>query len=55
MEKTERIVSGYCRLLDQTRMIFCEYADGQLMQSDCAYPDCTFASSCPLAQNFLQP
>lgn len=52
MEETERIVSGYCRQLDQTRMVLCEYADGVFLRGDCAFPDCPFSAECTLASSF---
>ena len=45
---------GYCRQMDQTRMVFCEYdetQDGCVPQSvDCQYPACEFAAECPVAE-----
>ena len=48
MEK-EIFVSGYCRALDQSRMVAVEISDGQV-EADCAYPDCHYAPTCPVAQ-----
>lgn len=54
----ERIVSGYCRQIDQCRMVLCEYAQKngkwRLCATDCRFPECVFSDSCPLAQEFLK-
>ena len=48
MEK-ELFLSGYCRALDQSRLVEVEI-DGDHVDADCAYPDCPYASSCQIAQ-----
>ncbi len=48
MEK-EIFLSGYCRALDQSRMVEVEIA-GDNVDADCAYPDCPHAASCQIAQ-----
>lgn len=48
MEK-ELFLSGYCRALDQSRLVEVEI-DGDRVDADCAYPDCPYASSCQIAQ-----
>ena len=52
MEK-EVFVSGYCRALDQSRMVAVEISDG-LVEADCAYPDCPHAASCQIAQQIKE-
>lgn len=52
MEK-EIFVSGYCRALDQSRMVAVEISDGQV-EADCAYPDCPYAPGCPVAQKIQE-
>ena len=47
MEK-EIFVSGYCRALDQSRMVAVEITDDQI-EADCAYPYCPYAPGCPVA------
>lgn len=44
----EFVVSGYCRQQDATRMVLCEEEAGGL-QTDCCFPDCAYASECPIA------
>ncbi len=45
----ERILSGYCRALDKSRMVIAVLEDGKLTEADCAYPDCPHSQSCPIA------
>ena len=45
----ERTVSGYCRALDQSRIVFAEFYEGK-WEADCAFPDCPYAPGCPIAQ-----
>lgn len=52
MEK-EVFVSGYCRVLDQSRMVEVEICDGKVC-ADCAYPDCTHAFNCQIAQKIRE-
>ena len=46
----EKLISGYCRTQDQSRMILVEYRGQELLEVDCLYPDCPFRSSCELAK-----
>ena len=48
MEK-ELFLSGYCRAMDQSRMVTVVVEDGTLTEADCAYPGCPYAPGCPLA------
>ena len=45
----ELFVSGYCRVLDQSRMVEVEITEDGVFP-DCAYPDCPHASSCLIAK-----
>ncbi len=47
MEK-EIFVSGYCRALDQSRMVEVEICSTEV-NADCAYPDCPYAPGCQIA------
>ena len=47
MEK-EIFVSGYCRALDQSRMVEVEIS-GTQVDADCTYPDCPYAPGCQIA------
>ena len=48
--ETEQILTGYCRALDQSRMVIAVLADGRLTEIDCDYPSCPHIQSCPIAQ-----
>ena len=52
MEK-EIFVTGYCRALDQSRMVEVEIVDHQV-NADCAYPDCPHVSNCQIAQKIKE-
>lgn len=45
----EIILTGYCRALDQSRIIEVELENGR-PQADCAYPDCPYTASCLIAK-----
>ena len=45
----EVFVSGYCRATDGSRTVTAEAYEGQ-WEADCAWPDCPFAPSCPIAK-----
>ena len=49
MEK-EVFISGYCRTIDQSRLVEVILEDGQLSEVDCCFPDCIHASNCTIAQ-----
>ena len=44
----EVFVSGYCRAIDQSRMVAVEISGCQA-DADCAYPDCPYAPNCQIA------
>lgn len=50
MEK-ETILSGYCRTIDQHRMVVVVTENGQLLEVDCCYDSCIHTPNCILAQN----
>ena len=45
----EKFISGYCRQLDQSRVVTAVTEDGVLTEADCCYPDCVHAPACPIA------
>ena len=49
MEK-EVFLSGYCRAMDQSRMVAVVTEDGALTDVDCGYPDCPYAPGGPVAE-----
>lgn len=52
MEK-EVFLSGYCRALDQSRMVEVEII-GTEVTADCAYPDCPHAANCQIAEKIRE-
>ncbi len=49
MEK-EVFLSGYCRTIDQSRMVEVILEDSQLLEVGCCYPDCIHVPNCIIAQ-----
>ena len=53
----EAFFSGYCRQIDNSRMVAAEKEGSELLEVDCCYPDCPYASDCVIAgkiTEFLQ-
>ena len=50
----EKIITGYCRTLDQSRMVEAEQL-GETWEADCAWPDCPHAPVCLIAQQLEEP
>ena len=50
----ERFLSGYCKAMDQSRMVAALLEDGRLSEADCAYPHCPHAPGCPIAESMAQ-
>ena len=46
----EKILTGYCRALDKSRMVIAVFEDNCLTEIDCDYPNCPHAQSCPIAK-----
>ena len=46
----ETFFSGYCRQMDGSRMVAVVAEGKTLLEVDCCYPDCPYASDCSLAQ-----
>ena len=49
MEK-EVFLSGYCRTIDQSRMVAVVTEDGKLLGVDCCFENCIHAPNCSIAQ-----
>ena len=43
--ETEKILSGYCRAIDQSRMVIGVFEDGRLEEADCDFPSCPHTQS----------
>ena len=48
--ESEQILTGYCRTLDQSRMVIAVLVDDTLTEIDCDYPNCPHVQSCPIAR-----
>ena len=46
----EMIFSGYCRVLDQSRMVMTEWEDRDLLDADCCYGACVHQNTCEIAK-----
>ena len=46
----EKFVSGYCRVLDNSRMVEVILEDGKIIEVDCCYGNCVYQGSCPIAK-----
>ena len=53
MEK-ETCLSGYCRTIDESRMVAVVTEDGALVEVDCCFESCIHAPNCVIAQNIRQ-
>ena len=53
MEERDIFLSGYCRALDQSRMVEVEIHRGEA-EADCAYPDCPYAPNCQISQKIKE-
>lgn len=46
----EKFITGYCRQLDQSRMVTIVLENGQLTEADCCYGSCIYQPNCTVAQ-----
>ena len=46
----EAFFSGYCRQLDNSRMVAVEAEDNTLLEADCCYRQCPYTGECTIAQ-----
>ena len=53
MEK-EAFYSGYCRVLDSSRMVTVVAENDALTEVDCCFETCVHAPSCPIAENIRE-
>ena len=53
MEK-EIFISGYCRCLDQSRMVAVVTEDGKLTDADCAFGNCPHEPNCLIAKQIRE-
>lgn len=45
----EKILSGYCRALDKSRMVIAVFEEGRVTEVDCDFPGCPHIQSCLIA------
>lgn len=45
----EKILTGYCRTLDQSRMVTVELTNGRIDNVDCSYGSCPYEPNCRIA------
>ena len=50
----EKIFTGYCRCLDQSRMVTVETEAGQPPEIDCGYLACVHRFQCAIAQQIAE-
>ena len=50
MMETEKFVSGYCRVLDASRMVEVILENGEITEVDCCYGNCVYQGNCPVAK-----
>ena len=46
----EKFVSGYCRVLDCSRLVEVLLTDGKVEEVDCCYGSCVYQTNCPIAK-----
>ena len=46
----ELFFTGYCRTIDQSRMVTAEIEDSELTEVDCCYETCIHAPNCTIAE-----
>jgi len=52
--ETEHFLTGYCRTLDQSRMVSVVITDGEPEEIDCSYGSCPYEASCQIAEKIRQ-
>ena len=48
--ETEKFISGYCRVLDCSRLVEVIVVDGAVDEVDCCYGSCVYQPNCPIAK-----
>ena len=46
----EHFLSGYCRTIDQSRMVTVVVENGKATEIDCCYESCVHAPGCPIGK-----
>ena len=50
----EKFLSGYCRTLDQSRMVAVVLVNGEIDEVDCLYGSCPYEPNCPIAEKIRE-
>ncbi len=50
----EKFITGYCRVLDQSRIVQVELEEKKLLDVDCNYEKCVYASQCPIGKEITK-
>lgn len=50
----EKFLTGYCRQIDQSRMVAVCKEDGQLTDCDCCYGSCIYEKECTIGKSITQ-
>ena len=50
----EKIISGYCRQLDGSRIVEVILEDGEITEVDCCYGSCIHEANCPIAREISE-
>ena len=50
----ELFFTGYCRQLDQSRMVTIELENGKLTECDCCYGGCVYEPNCTVAKQIAE-
>ena len=48
--ETEKYISGYCKQLDNSRLVEILLEGGKVTEVDCCYGSCVYQSGCPIAR-----
>ena len=46
----EKFITGYCRVLDCSRLVEVLLTNGQLEEVDCCYGNCAYQPNCTIAK-----
>ena len=50
----ENFFSGYCRQMDDSRMVAVVKEGCTLLEVDCGYPDCPYSPDCVIAKGITE-
>jgi len=48
--EVEKFVSGYCKQLDNARMVEVILENSEITEADCCYGSCIYQANCPIAK-----